>query len=454
MTEAEIAIYDYNEGIRAQIRVLNAAAEAARAEAQQRESLQTTLLQALGETATLRQRELDAMTPANRELRQMAWAVTDAQSAINALNTDIARLSAVASQASGLSNSLGVLLGGTDNTEARLWATVNSATATAEDKLAAVSELMGIINDSIATDTQEAQRLLTEGAQAAQQAIEAANAAQREGAQAQLEAAQKLLDYGRQLTDYVQGLRIGATSTLTPGEKLALAAQAYQKSLSGAMANDPAAMASLQGDASAYLDLARQYDPAAYNGIFANVTGTLGGFGASLMTDGQRAQATAAATLAAIQSVGGSASATTAAVITGNVISDQNRMNLEALLALSTQIEADAVIERAAKEAKLTEETARIEAIRTYLSDTGVIATGVSNTASAMTAFAAQQKTDNDALRATVASLNQQVADLQAALMSGLGTLAQVTSDSSASNAATVAGAVTQAVAAKAPEIV
>ena len=84
------------------------------------------------------------------------------------------------------------------------------ATASAEDKLTAVSELMGIINNSITTDTQEAQRLLTEGAQSAQQAIEKANAAQREGAEAQIEAAKKMVDFGRQLADYVQGLAADA----------------------------------------------------------------------------------------------------------------------------------------------------------------------------------------------------------------------------------------------------
>ena len=347
-----------------------------------------------------------------------------------------------------------MLLGGTDNTEARLWATVNSATATAEDKLAAVSELMGIINTSIATDTQEAQRLLTEGAQSAQQAIEKANAAQREGAEAQIEAAKKMVDFGRQLADYVQGLLIGESSTLTPGEKLAMAQQAYEKSLTGAKANDQAALASLQGDASAYLGLARQYDPAAYNSIFANVTGTLGGFGASLMTDGQRAQATAESTLAAIQAVGGSASATTSAVLTGNVISDKNRTALESLLDLTTQIEADAVIERAQKEAQITAETARIEAIRLSLADTGVIALSVSSTADAMTNLATQQKEDSTLLRGQIAALTTQVQDLQATIVNM--TAAQIEADQQVGTyvATTVAGAVTQAVAAKAPEIV
>ena len=456
LTAEEIALYDFNANLRALIQTTNDAAEATRnaaeaaqAEAQQKTGLENTLLQALGETGALRQRELDALAPANRALQEMIYSVTDAQSAITGLNADIARLSQIASQAATLSNSLSVLLGGNDNTEATLWATVNSASATAEEKLSAISQLMGIINNSITADTQEAQRQLTEGANAATNAIKEANAAQQAGAQAQLQAAQKLVEFGQQLRDYVDGLRLGSNSTLTPGEKLALAAQAYQKSLAGAQANDPTAQAALQGNATAYLELARQYDAGGYNGpngVFATVTGALGAFGGSLLTEGQQSALTAQATLDSIKSVSTSSAATTTAVLTGNVISDQNRQALQTLLDLSTQIEANAVIERAAKEAKLTEETARMEAIRTYLSDTGVIATSVASSATVMTAFAQQQKTDNADLRIQVADLTANLQALQATIVNMAAAQMQTAQDVGSQVASTVADAVTTAV--------
>lgn len=449
LTAEEVALYDFNAQIRALIDTTKAATEAAKAEAAQKTSLESTLLQALGETGTLRQRELAALPPANQALQNMIYTVTDAQSAITALNTDIARLDQIARQAATLSNSLSVLLGGTDNTEASLWATVNSASATAEDKLSAISSLMGIINNSITADTQAAQQLLTDGANAARTAIEQANAAQQSGAQAQLAAAQELVDFGRQLSDYVRSLQLGNVSTLTPGEKLAMAAQQYQSSLAGARRGDAASMQALQGNASTYLELARQYDPAAYSGsggIFASVTGALGSFGGSLLTEGQQAALTAQATLDSIKSVSSSSATTASAVITGNVISDANRQSLQTLLDLSTQIEADAVIERAAKEAQRTEETARMEAIRTYLSDTGVIASSVSSTASVMNAFAMQQKADNAALVAEITTLRDEVVTLRAATLGGSQAVADAVMQSGAETAAAVTGAVATAI--------
>ena len=61
-----------------------------------------------------------------------------------------------------------------------------------------------------------------------------------------------------------------------------------------------------------------------------------------------------------------------------------------------------------------------------------------------------------DKLVAEIAALRAQIEVLQQATTSGLGAVAQVTAESSASNAAAVSGAVTQAVFAQAgtPEVV
>lgn len=454
LDESNQALYDQVQALKDQKDASEAAAEAAKAAAQERTGLENTLLQALGETATLRARELDALTPANRGLQEQINTVNDAKNAIASLTSDIARLDQVAKQAATLSNSIGVMLGGTDNTEAGLWATVNNASATAEDKLSAISSLMGIINSSITADTQEAQRLLTEGARQAQTAIEEANAAQQAGANAQLEAAQKMAELGQQLRDYVQGLRLGSSSALTPGQRLALAARDYQTSLSGARAGDQQAMAALQGHAGTYLELARQYDAGSYAQVFADVTGALDSFGGSLMSEGQQQAATAQATLASIQSVSASSAATTEAVLAGNVISDANRQALEMLLGLSTQIQADAAIEKAAKQAQVTAETNRMEAIRTSLSDTGVIALGVTSTAQVMTDFASQQKVDNAALLKQVAELTQRIADLEMNTVTALGGVAGVVQQAGSDNAQVVAQAVATAVSEAADKVV
>ena len=416
-TTAEIALYDYNAAIRAQIDTLTAATAAAQAVASERAGLEGTLLQALGETVTLRQRELDALDPSNRALQTQINTVRDAQSAITSLTADIARLDQIATQASTLSNSLSVMMGGADNTEAGLWATVNSATATAEQRLGAVASLMGIINGSITSDTAAAQRLLTEGANAANTAAAELVATQTKAAETQISNAQKLLDLGQQLKDYVASLRIGSSSALTPSQKLALAGQQYNSALTGARAGDPQSMSSLQGSASSYLDLARQYDPGAYSKIFANVTSTLDTFGGKLMTEGQQAAATASAQLAALKSISSASSAATSEAVLGNVISASNLASMESLLAVTTQIEAQAVIDRAAAQAKITEETARMESIRASLSDAGIIATSTASTANALASFAAQNRADNAQLVAEIQTLNARIATLEGTIV-------------------------------------
>ena len=412
-TAAELAIYDHNEAIRAEI----AAISQATAAAEQRAGIENTLLQSLGETATLRQRELNALDPANRAFQSMVYAVQDAQSAISSLTADIAQLDQIAAQASTLSNSLSVMLGGADNTEAGLWATVNSATATAEQRLTAVGSLMNLINGSITADTAAAQRLLTEGANAANTAAASLIATQTRAAETQISNAEKLLNLGQQLRDYVSSLRIGSSSALTPSQRLALAGQQYSGDLSGAQAGNTAAMSSLQGSASSYLELARQYNPGAYSQIFEGVTTTLDTFGSSLMTEGQQAAATASAQLSTLQSIATTTSTATSEAVLGNVISAANQTAIESLLGVTTQIEAQAVLDRATAQARVTEETARMEAIRTSLSDAGIIATSTASTANALASFAAQNRADNAQLVAEIQTLNARIATLEGTIV-------------------------------------
>ena len=440
-TAAELAIYDYNTALQAQIDTLAAAA----AVAEQRTGLEGSLLSALGETATLRQRELAALDPSNRALQSMIYTVTDAQSAISGLTTDIARLDQIAAQASTLSNSIQVALGGTDNT----------ASATAEDRLTAVGSLINSINSAISTDTAAAQKALTDGAAASQAAIESANAAMQAGYTSQIEAAEKMVDLGKTLRDYVQGLLVGSLSALTPEQQLAQARQDYEQSLSGARAGDTDAQAALTGNATTYLELARSFDAESYRSVFADVTGTLGNFGTSALTEGQQAAQAAQSQIDALTSISSYSSQTTAAVLTGNVISDSNRAALESLLGITAQIEAAAVIDRADKQAQITVETERMEAIRASLSDDGVIATSSLTTAGVMTSFAAQQASDNATLVTEIKSLNARIAQLEATIVSATGAQIQTAVTVGQQTAQAVSTAVSVAVdsAANAPVV-
>jgi lambda family phage tail tape measure protein len=80
-TDAETAIYDYNKALQVQIDTLTTAASQAAQVAQQRSGLETQLLQLQGDTVELRKRELAALDPANRSIKEMIYALEDAAKA-------------------------------------------------------------------------------------------------------------------------------------------------------------------------------------------------------------------------------------------------------------------------------------------------------------------------------------------------------------------------------------
>jgi hypothetical protein len=84
LTDAEVAIYDYNQSLRAQIEALTSATQAEQAAAQQRYDLETQLLQLQGDTAALRERELATLDPTNRAIQEQIYALQDQQSAAEA----------------------------------------------------------------------------------------------------------------------------------------------------------------------------------------------------------------------------------------------------------------------------------------------------------------------------------------------------------------------------------
>ena len=396
----------------------------------QRTGLAGALASAIGDTTILRQRELAALDPSNRALQQVIYNITDMQaavgalasqasasaSAIAALQNSIAAYAQTAAQAQDLMNAISVAGGGADNSQAALWANVSTGTLT--EQMATIRQLLGLVTQSIAADTTAAQAAMAEGARAAQKAIEDANAAQIKGAQELLAAAEKMVDVGRELRDYVQGLRIGNLSSLTPAEKLALAASAYNTTLGKATAGDATAMSALQGAAGAYLEQARAFDPAAYNAIFAQVTGTLDSFGGSLITEGERQAATATAQLNEMQAIAASIAAQTQVSTVANVISEANAAKLAQLNELVAGIQAQAVVQAAEAQARLTEEQARAAAIATeQAAAQAALLQAQQQGRDALVSLPTVLNDNNLALIAEIARLNERIAALESTVV-------------------------------------
>ena len=469
LSEVGRGIFDQITALKEQKAALDAAAEAERAVAQEREGLSTALLRALGDTAALRAQELASRSPANRAMQQALYNIEDVQSAIASLASQASRsASAIASlqsaiagyaqtaaQADQLLNSIRVAGGGADNTESSLWASLG--TGSAADQMAAVQQLLGLINGQIAADTQAAQQALTTGAQEAQAAAEELARTQQEAAKTQLDNAQKLLDLGRSLADYVTSLQTGNLSALTPGERLAMAQAEYERTLAAARAGDATAAGKLQGATNTYLEQARGYDPGAYAGTFSSVTGSLSSLSGTLMSAGERAAAAAQQQVNLLGNLTGTATAQAEAALIGNVISEANAAKLAQLNELVASLQAQAVLDQAAAQARLTEEQAKADAIaleqRTAQALLVSVQTDARNTLATLPGVMTQ---NNAALIAEIQALNARIATLEATLVSATGAQIQTAVQVGNTTAQVVATAVSTAVnrAASAPEVV
>jgi hypothetical protein len=469
LSEVGRGIFDQITALKEQKAALDAAAEAERAVAQERAGLSTALLRALGDTAALRAQELASRSPANRAIQQALYNIEDVQSAISALAGQasqsaraiadlqgaIAGYAQTAAQADQLLNSIRVASGGADNTEAALWASLGTGAAAAQ--MAAVQQLLGIINGQITTDTQAAQQALITGAENARAAAEELARTQQEAAKTQLDNAQKLLDLGRSLADYVTSLQTGNLSALTPGERLAVAQADYERTLAAARSGDAAAAGKLQGASSAYLEQARGYDPGAYAGVFGSVTGSLTGLSGSMMSAGERTAAAAQQQVNLLGTLTGTATAQAEAAALGNVISVENAAKLAQLSDLVAGIQAQAVIDQAAAQARLTEERARADAIALQQQTAQALLVTVQTEArNSLAELPGVMTQNNAALITEIQALNARIATLEATLVSAASAQIQAAVTVGASTAETIATAVSTAVhtAAAAPEVV
>ncbi|MBF6630647.1 MAG: phage tail length tape measure family protein [Comamonas sp.] len=261
--EAEIAAWDYNTALQAQIDVLDAAAAKATEVAQERAGLEQQLLQQIGDTAAIRALERAALDETNRALYDHIAALQDVQSA-QASAQAAAQAATQAAQASAqaagqafsgawgnlvsMSSMAAQYLGNGAGLEAQL-AVMQQSYAGADNTADRVTALQEIVNlEQSLWSLQQKERQAQ--AQAAQAQITAS--------QEQLSSAQKMLTAARSLGDYAQSLFAGSASGLSASDRMyALNAQ-YQVLLLRAKSGDADAMGDLQGVSRDYLQLAQQ----------------------------------------------------------------------------------------------------------------------------------------------------------------------------------------------------
>lgn len=143
MTAAQVAAYDYAHAIDQQVTVM-----------QQRQGLEQSIAQALGQTAILRERELAALDASNRPLQMRLYALTDAATAMDAAMSGVQR--AVDADKNQISKSAaaqmealrtGIDTGAKSITEAQNQ--VNTLTGLFDNIADAVKSLRGAVNPEL-----------------------------------------------------------------------------------------------------------------------------------------------------------------------------------------------------------------------------------------------------------------------------------------------------------------
>ena len=218
---------------------------------QERAGLEQRWLQATGNTAELRRRELEALDPSNRALLQMIYGLEDAKTSMTDLTnaaTTAAQKAAAAWQNWGTAAGLGATyLGDTSGLEARraiLGSQIAGSTDPA-DRLAKLQELISV-EQAIGQAQQASRKTELEAIQARQSAL-----------QKEVASAQQLLSAAQGLGSYVQSLRLGEASGLSEADRLGALGSEYTSLVGKARGGDADALQRLQSVAGDYLGLSR-----------------------------------------------------------------------------------------------------------------------------------------------------------------------------------------------------
>lgn len=228
-----------------------AAADAAAAIAAERSGLEQRWLQAIGDTAELRRRELDALDPSNRALLEMIYGLEDAQKSMSDLanaSQQAAQKAAAAWQNWGTAAGLGATyLGDTSGLQMRrsiLNAQIRSSQDPA-DRLGKLQELIGI-EQAIAQAQQKSRAAEVDAIKIRQQAL-----------QAEISSAKELLSAAKSLGDYAKSLQYSEASGLSDIDRLSALGGQYSSLMAKARGGDSNAINQLQGVSSDYLGLSK-----------------------------------------------------------------------------------------------------------------------------------------------------------------------------------------------------
>lgn len=165
LTEAQVAIYDYNRALQAQIQALEeqqaaaeaaaeAAAQRAQAVADERAGLEQQLLQVQGDTAALRALEREALDASNRALYDQIKALEDQQAAAEAAAQAEAEL---ASQRQNLEQRLLQMLGNTAELRRRELAALDPSNRALQELIYGLEDLNTALDDAKASARSQAQ---------------------------------------------------------------------------------------------------------------------------------------------------------------------------------------------------------------------------------------------------------------------------------------------------------
>lgn len=231
-----------------------AQAEAAKRIADERFGLETRLLQAQGDTAALRQRELDALDPANRALLQMIFNLEDAATAADAAAKAAEELAtkqkAIADEIGGLN---------------RQWLELTGQTAKIRemDLAALLSDEARAIQRQIwdYTDALEAQKAAQEAAAKAadeytrrlEDARNALSAAYERESSALQGTINKFSDFAKTIREFREGLN----GTTNPAFGYAQARSRFSNTATMAGFGNEASLGAFTGDAQSFLDKSR-----------------------------------------------------------------------------------------------------------------------------------------------------------------------------------------------------
>lgn len=165
LTEAQVAIYDYNRALQAQIQALEeqqaaaeaaaeAAAQRAQAVADERAGLEQQLLQVQGDTAALRALEREALDASNRALYDQIKALEDQQAAAEAAAQAEAEL---ASQRQNLEQRLLQMLGATAELRRRELAALDPSNRALQELIYGLEDLNKALDDAKSSARSQAQ---------------------------------------------------------------------------------------------------------------------------------------------------------------------------------------------------------------------------------------------------------------------------------------------------------